>query len=159
MEKAKNTNIENVLITGDFNDNIRNSKNCKISGFIKDIGMTQLISNSTHFTENSETILNLLIVNDTEKIDFFGMGENVLPSTTLYHCLVYCVLKLPKSYTRTFTRKIWSFAETNFSDYKTSLQNQDWDSIIWDDKNQVCNEITNKILYSASENIPNIEIR
>lgn len=51
---------------------------------------------------------------------------------------------------------MWSFAETTFNDSKTSLQNQDWDSLIWDDINQVVViEITDKILDSASENVSN----
>lgn len=89
--------------------------------------MTQLISSPRHFTENSETILDLLIVNDKAKIDFFGVGENVHLSTICYHCPVYCVLKL----------KIWSFFVTNFSDYNNSLQNHDWNSLICDDINKI----------------------
>lgn len=51
---------------------------------------------------------------------------------------------------------MWSFAETTFNDSKTSLQNQDWDNLIWDDINQVVViEITDKILDSASENVSN----
>ena len=38
---------------------------------------------------------------------------------------------------------------------KKKKKKKDWDSIILDDINQVCNEITNKILDSASEYIPN----
>lgn len=56
---------------------------------------------------------------------FWGWEYSVLYSTTRYHSPVYCFLKLLKSYSSTFTRKIWSFAETNLNDYKISLQNQD----------------------------------
>lgn len=101
------------------------SKICKISDIIKDIGTTRLISDPTHFTKNSESILHMLFVNDSENINFLGWEYSVLSSTTRYHFPVYCFLQLPKSYSRTFTRKIWSFAETNLNDYKLSLQNQD----------------------------------
>lgn len=71
--------------------------------------------------ENFEIILDLLIVNDMEKIDFFGVGENVFFSIICYYCFVYCVLKFFKLYIRIFIRKIWLFVEINFNDYKISL--------------------------------------
>ena len=56
--------------------------------------MTQIISDLIHFTENSQTLLDLIIVNNVEN----GVGDNILPSNIRYHCPIYCALKLPKSY-------------------------------------------------------------
>ena len=60
--------------------------------------MTQIIRDPTHFTENSQTLLDLIIVNNVENIDFSGVCDNILPNNIRYHCPIYCALKLPKSY-------------------------------------------------------------
>lgn len=81
MEKAKDTNISNIIITGDFNDNLNNLRTSKINDIIKDLGMTQLITDPTHFTENSETLLDLLIVNNIETSFFLGWGTTFFQVT------------------------------------------------------------------------------
>ena len=155
LEKAKDTNIKNIIITGDFNCNQYNTIDSKIGDIINDQGMTQLISVCTHFTENSATLLDLLIVNNIDIVEFSGVGENILPSSLRYHCPIFCVLKLPKSHTRTYKRKIWSFSKTNFLEYQTELKNQNWDILIHDNIDKACNDITNCIIDSATKTIPN----
>ena len=124
MEKSKDTKLENILITGDFNENLNCTQNPKIIDIISDLGMTQIIRDPTHFTENSQTLLDLITVNNVESIDFSGVGDNKLPSNIRYHCPINCALKLPKSCTKTFTRRVWLFSNNNFDDYKTILRNQ-----------------------------------
>lgn len=46
--------------------------------------MTQLITDFTHFTVSSETLLDLLIINNIENFDFSGAGDNILPSHICY---------------------------------------------------------------------------
>lgn len=67
------------------------NKNCKISDIIKDIGMTTLITDPTHFTKNSESILDMLIVNDSENINFFGLGRVyfLAPHATTFLYIVF----------------------------------------------------------------------
>lgn len=155
MEKAKDTNINNIIITGDFNCNLNNTRDSKLVDIIWDQGMSQLISECTHFTENSATLLDLLVVNNKDVIEFSGVGDNILPSNIRYHCPIFCVLKLPKSHTRTYKRKIWSFSNTDFQDYQFLIKNQDWDSLHSNDIDQTCDSITNCIINSATKTIPN----
>ena len=117
--------------------------------------MSQLISECTHFTENSATLLDLLVVNNIDVIEFSGVGDNVLPNNIRYHCPIFCILKLPKSHTRMFKRKIWSFSNTDFREYQSVLKNQNWDSFLSNDIDQTCNSITKCIIESATETIPN----
>ena len=116
MEKSKDTKLENILITGDFNENLNCTQNPKIIDIISDLGMTQIIRDPTHFTENSQTLLDLITVNNVESIDFSGVGDNKLPSNICYHCPINCALKLPTSCTKTFTRRVWLFSSNNFDD-------------------------------------------
>ena len=155
LEKAKDTNIQNIIITGDFNCNQYNILDSKMGDIISDQGMTQLISECTHFTENSATLLDLLIVNNIDIIEFSGVGENILPSSLRYHCPIFCVLKLPKSHTRTYKRKIWSFSKTDFLEYQNNLKNQNWDVLIHNEIDKACSNITNCIIDTATKTIPN----
>lgn len=75
MEKAKKkkkTNIETILITGDWNENLLNS----YKKFAKLVTLSKTLErlDPTHFTKNSESILHILIVNDSENINFLGLG-------------------------------------------------------------------------------------
>lgn len=126
MEKAKDTNISNIIITGDFNDNLNNLRTSKINDIIKDLGMTQLITDPTHFTENSETLLDLLIVNNIENIVFSGVGDNILPSNTGYHCPIYCVLKSPKLYVELSLEMFGHFRKPTFMIIKFAYINKIW---------------------------------
>ena len=72
MEKSKDTKLENILITGDFNENLNCTQNPKIIDIISDLGMTQIICDLTHFTENSQTFLDLIIVINVEN----GVDDN-----------------------------------------------------------------------------------
>lgn len=155
MKKAKDTNINNIIITGDFNCNLNNTRDSKLVDIIWDQGMSQLISECTHFTENSATLLDLLVVNNKDVIEFSGVGDNILPSNIRYHCPIFCVIKLPKSHTRTYKRKIWSFSNTDFQDYQFLIKNQDCDSLHTNDTDQTCDIITNCIINSATKTIPN----
>ena len=84
--------------------------------------MSQFISECMHFTENSATLLDLLVVNNLDIIVFSGVGDNVLPNNIRYHRPIFCILKLPKSHTGTYKRKIWSFSNTNFRENQSVLK-------------------------------------
>ena len=60
--------------------------------------MTQIIRDPTHFIENSQTLLDLIIVNNVENVDFSRVDDNyILPSNIRDRCPIYCALKLSKS--------------------------------------------------------------
>ena len=88
LEKAEDSNI-NIIITGDFNCNSYNTHDSKILDIVRGQGMSQLISECTHFTENSATLLDLLVVNHIDVIEFSGVGDNVLPNNIRYHCPIF----------------------------------------------------------------------
>ena len=155
IEKAKDTGISKILITGDFNDNLHEPRNSKILEIIESQGMHQLITNSTHFTESTETLLDLLIVNNLDLVETAGVGDNILHSNTRFHCPIFGVLNFPKPVEKSFTRKVWLFTKTDFITYKSSLCNIPWDSLISGDINEACKNVTDTIIRVAENNIPN----
>ena len=58
IERAKNTGIENILITGDFNCNQLIQVGSKISDIAISYGLSRIIQDETHFTETSQSLLN-----------------------------------------------------------------------------------------------------
>ena len=68
--------------------------------------MSQLISECTYFTENSATLLHLLVVNNIDVTEFSGVGDNVIPNYIPLSNFQYFKTSL---ISRTFKRKMWSF--------------------------------------------------
>jgi hypothetical protein len=50
---------------------------------------------------------------------------------------------------------MWSFSETDFQEYRNSLQNMEWNSLLNDDPNSSCLHFTNSIISTANNHIPN----
>ena len=62
VDRAYNTNIHDIIITGDFNYNmLLNNKN-KMSDLLLQFNLTQLITDETHFTETSASQIDLIMV-------------------------------------------------------------------------------------------------
>ena len=60
---AFDTNIPNIIITGDFNYNYSNiSSRRKATSLFDQYGLVQLIDEPTHFTETSDSIIDLLLL-------------------------------------------------------------------------------------------------
>ena len=60
MRGFRNTNISDIIITGDFNFNMAQNALNKMSELILEYNLTQLISEPTHVTEHSSSILDLI---------------------------------------------------------------------------------------------------
>ena len=155
IDNACNTNIDKIIITGDLNCNqLRDAYN-DITDINDTFNMTQLIKEPTHYTENSSTLLDLILVNDPSFIVKAGVGDPFLPNDVRYHCPVFAFLNTNKAQNHVFKRKIWSFKNTDFTAYRQALENTLWDELICEDVNLSANNMTDVINQSASLHIPN----
>ena len=60
---AFDSNIQNILMTGDFNlDILKDNSNRKIRDLCQQFNFEQLINEPAHFTENSSSLIDLIIV-------------------------------------------------------------------------------------------------
>ena len=81
--KAYTTNINDVIITADFNSNMLSNCNNTLHNIIQSYGFTQMISEPTHFTEASSSLLDLFIVRNTLSafknvtVGFFVISQNL----------------------------------------------------------------------------------
>ena len=92
IDRACSTNIIDIIITGDFNYNLNNANN-KISEITREFNLTQLISEPTHFTEDSSSILDLILVRNKTNIIFNGVIDPFTPEQVRYHCPTTVLLK------------------------------------------------------------------
>ena len=95
---APKVSFQNELLTlGDFNTNVSKGPECglkrKLTSFMNTFNMTQVIKDSTRVTDNTKSIIDLIMVSDADKIS----QQGVLPSALSDHFIIYCTWKLVKS--------------------------------------------------------------
>ena len=79
IDLAYDTNIRNIVITGDFNLNYLDaSSKRKITSVFNQYNLTQLIQEPTNFTENSSSLLDLVFINNAQFLILSGVGESFL---------------------------------------------------------------------------------
>ncbi|MEW8544644.1 MAG: endonuclease/exonuclease/phosphatase family protein, partial [Candidatus Thiodiazotropha sp.] len=105
---AFDSNIQNILITGDFNlDILKQPFDKKVFDLCQHFSLDQLINEPTHYTESSSSIIDLFLTSNKNNILLSGVGDPILDQNIRYHCPVYCVLKFDKLITPVYTRHIW----------------------------------------------------
>ncbi|MCG7864732.1 MAG: endonuclease/exonuclease/phosphatase family protein [Candidatus Thiodiazotropha taylori] len=62
IDRAYNTSILDVIILGDFNFNMSLNNKNKMTELLQDFDLKQLITEPTHFTENSSSLIDLIFV-------------------------------------------------------------------------------------------------
>ena len=74
IEMAINdTAIDDVIITGDFNDNQLDYSRTKISFLLTKFSLLQMIDEPTHFTEHSSSLIDLILTNTEFLCQSFGL--------------------------------------------------------------------------------------
>lgn len=121
------------ILLGDFNINFLSSKSDpdrkqkrKIMHFANMHNLEQLITTPTRISESSQSIIDLLFVNNSQRI----VQSGVIVSTISDHFLVYCTIKsgVPKAQPRVIEyRSYKSYDKKKFID---DLKNVNWDAIV-----------------------------
>ena len=125
----------------------------KVLDICQHYNLTQLISESTHFTENSSSIIDLF---------FTSREDSVLPILDLnirYHCPIYCVLNLNKHKCTTFTRHIWLYDRGDYASFANELSDTNWNLLKNNYINTYANNITEHIIKVLEKIIPNKVIK
>ena len=87
---AFDTNIKNILITGDFNfDTLKQVSNKKNHRLCQHYNLKQLINEPTNFTEISSTIIDLFLTANISNVLLSGVGDPFLDQNLRYHCPIY----------------------------------------------------------------------
>ena len=157
VDRACNTNIADVVITGDFNIDMSQNNNNKIKELMLEYNLKQLISEPTHFTEHSSSVIDLILVRSNNNVLTSGVADPFVADYTRYHCPVIAVLKFTRMHTPSFRRKIWNYGLADYDKYRMILMDSNLLQKIEVDENidQNIQVISDTIIKAAEESIPN----
>ncbi|MEW8548396.1 MAG: endonuclease/exonuclease/phosphatase family protein, partial [Candidatus Thiodiazotropha sp.] len=152
--------ISDIIITGDFNLNVLNPQTArKIDSICTQFSFYQSICQPTHFTENSSSLIDILLVNNKTHLIVSGVGDPFLNQEIRYHCPIYGIFKFSKPKFASFTRHIWSYDRGNYDLLRNRAAYFDWDSIKDNDTNVYAHNLNNAVITIAKECIPNRTIK
>ena len=124
---AVDTGIADIIITGDFNM-LNSQYACKINSLCQQFSLYQSISEPTHFTENSSSLIDLLLVSNKDRIIFSGVGDPFLQQYLRYHCPVFGVFNFSKPKIKCFKRRVWQYDRGDYDLLKQKAYSSDWNS-------------------------------
>ena len=102
---AFDTGIKNIIVTGDFNLDMNKAvSRQKIDSLCMQFGMSQIIRDSTHYTENSQSLIDIFLVTSPDDVIDSGVGEPFLDQNVRFHCPIYCILRFNRTTASTFRR-------------------------------------------------------
>ena len=156
---AVDTGISEIIITGDLNLNFLSSPTRrKIEALCTQFMLFQSITQPTHFTETSSSLIDVILVSNKDHLVISGVGEPFLHQELRYHCPVFGILKFSKPKVKAFKRHIWSYDKGNYELLRNKARDTDWDSLRDENIDTYATNISNSILAIASERIPNKSI-
>ncbi len=156
---AIDTGLRDIIIVGDFNYNTLNAQsNRKVASICSQFALTQCITSPTHFTEHSESIIDLLLVSNTDSIAISGVGDPFLPQETRFHCPIFGLLKFSKPKVKPFKRKIWLYELGDYDMFRRDASSVNWDELKSENIEEYANNVINTINTYAEIHIPNKEI-
>ncbi|MES9994358.1 MAG: reverse transcriptase family protein [Candidatus Thiodiazotropha sp.] len=157
---AYDTNIQNILINGDFNlDILKSACNRKVFDLCQHFSLNQFINEPTHYTESSSSIIDLFFTSNINSILHGGVGQPILDQNIRYHCPVYCILNFDKPITPIYSRHIWLYDRGDYLSLSRDLDNTDWSALKSDDIDTYTNNVTERITELAKKHIPNKDIK
>ena len=156
IDLAYDTNIPHIIVAGDFNYNyLEPAGRHKILSIFNLYNLDQVISEPTHYTEKSSSLIDLLFTNNQTNILYSGVGEAFLDQNIRYHCPIYAIFKFDKYKQQSFKRKIWKYDNGNYELLKEYINTFDWTSLKHENINIYAENITDKISELCDKTIPN----
>ena len=131
----------------------------KIESLCIQFSLYQCIDKPTHFTENTSSSIDIVLVSNKGHLLLSDVGDPFLNQKLRYHCPVYGILKFSKPKFKTFLRHVWYYDRGNFDILRDKASTLDWESLQDNDINVYADNINTAINYIASEYIPNKQIK
>ena len=160
LDSIYSNNPECIILTGDFNDRCvlfnelhpSSELGVKLRDLVNQNNMFQLITEPTHFTDNSAFLLDLII---TDSPGYITESGTLSPICELHHVPVYCKFTISRPKPITVSREVWHYKNANLLGLNTEIQNVQWGSIFNNrDINYTVNQFTEKYLQTARHYIP-----
>ena len=80
---ALDTQIRNIIVTGDFNFNMLSDQTSKkVTDICEQFSLYQTITEPTHFTENSSSLIDIILTSDKNNLIYSGVTDPFLSQET-----------------------------------------------------------------------------
>jgi hypothetical protein len=141
-DKAKNSIVRNILLTGDFNAELGTDKPAydDLQAFLATNHLYQLVKEPTRITTRRSSILDLIITNSPSLV------TKILVSAPVHkndHCTISGEITSMIAKRKAFQRVMWDFKNADFNGFRDRLNETTWDEcFISDDPNIVCESWT-----------------
>ena len=123
---------------------------------IQQYNFTQIIQESTHFTEHSESLIDLILVSNLNNIVTSDTSDHFIDNQVRDHCPIICVLKFLRPIPKTYKKRIWLYDKADFNYFRNILATTDWNFISKEQNLDLIVENFNNVLLQAAEKpIPN----
>ena len=157
---AFDTTINDILIVGDFNfDILKTNSSKKIQDICQHFNLQQLINTPTHFTEQSNSIIDLILTSNKNHILLSGVGDPFLEQNLRYHCPLYCAFNFHTTISTVFTRHIWLYDRGDYDSLSQAALNTNWELLKHNDINIYASNITDHLMDLAGQHIPNRKVK
>jgi hypothetical protein len=123
---AKATNIQNIIIAGDFNADAQTDRTAAtaLNFFLSTNHMSQHIQEPTRITPTRASVLDLVITN------YPGLFTNPTVTAPVHrndHCTVSGTINFSIKTRKAYTRTMWNYKEANFDYFRAELDKVNWD--------------------------------
>ena len=124
------TGCNDINVTGDCNLNmLTNNTARKVNLLCSEFSLHQSISETTHFTETSYSLIDLILMHNQDSPVESGVGDSFLEQYLRYHCPVYGLLKFSKPKIKSYTRQIWNYGRGDFHLLRAKAAETNWGAL------------------------------
>ena len=88
---------------------------------IENYNLKQFIQEDTHFTENSSSLLDLILVRNSSNVLTSGVSDSSIPDQIRFHCPILVMLKDFTPIIQTLQKTIVNYDRANFDIFRTQL--------------------------------------
>ena len=85
-----------------------------------------MIKDPTHFTENSSSLIDLVLVSNENLVIHCGVGDPFLQIELQYHCHVFGVFTFAKPKRKFFKLLIWRYDQGDYNLLRQRAATMDW---------------------------------
>ena len=158
-----------IIILGDFNTGniyLRNNAmhngittfDVKLNDTFESLGLTQLITTPTRYTDTSSNLRDLVVTNNPQIVAQSGL---LPPFSQLDHIPIFVNLAIEKEPAIKQQERfiIWDYARTDIDKLISVLRQTDWDFIVHKNIDDATEQFTRTILTAAADAIPTKTIK
>ena len=125
-----------------------------VESILQQYNLSQMIQDPTHFTESSESLIDLYMVSSPDTVLECGVGEPFLDQAVRYHCPIYCVLRFHVSRGPVFKRRVWKYSEVDYNKLRDLVSSFNWNSCVDDNIDSYTSALTTQLMSFCELCIP-----